>query len=52
MDMRLARLVMGLTAGLVTVVLVDRFLLPGTLVAGATGVVSAVTVLSVATRKA
>lgn len=52
MDLRLARLVLGLTAGLVTVVLVDRFLLPGTLVAGVTGAVSAVAVLSFAMRKA
>lgn len=52
MNTRMLRLFAGLTAGIVTVVLIDRFVLPGTLVAGVIGVVSAVTVLSLATRKA
>jgi hypothetical protein len=42
----LARSLLGLAAGLVTVFLIDRFLWPGTLAAGAIGVVCAVVVLS------
>ncbi len=42
----LARSLLGLAAGLFTVFLIDRFLWPGTLAAGAIGVVCAVVVLS------
>ena len=52
MNSRWIRLATGLTAGIVTVVLFDRFVWPGTLLPGFIGVVSAVTVLSLATRKA
>jgi hypothetical protein len=44
----IVRLVLGLTAGLVTVFAIDRFLWPGTLVSGAIGVVIAVAVLGAA----
>lgn len=42
----IARIVLGLVAGLLTVFLLDRFLWPGTLQAGAVGVVVAVVVLA------
>ena len=52
MNNRIVRLIAGLVAGGVTVVLVDQFLLPGTLLPGLVSVVSAVTVLSLATHDA
>jgi hypothetical protein len=42
----IARSLLGLAAGLLTVFLIDRFVWPGTLQAGAIGVVTAVVVLS------
>jgi uncharacterized membrane protein YeaQ/YmgE (transglycosylase-associated protein family) len=42
----IARIVLGLAAGLVTVFLIDRFLWPGTMREGAIGVVTAVVVLA------
>jgi hypothetical protein len=52
MGIQVGRLAAGLAAGVLTVFLVDRFLLPGTLVHGLIGVVVAVLVLAVTTRKA
>lgn len=52
MEFRIARPLIGLMAGALTVVLVDRFLLPGTLVDGFVGVVAASVVLAFVNRKA
>jgi len=52
MDPRFIRLLAGFAAGAMTVFLVDRFLLPGTLSAGLIGVACALAVLSFMTRKA
>ncbi len=41
----------GLMAGSITVVLVDRFLWPGTMLAGMIGVITAVAVVSLMPRK-
>jgi hypothetical protein len=38
----IARIVAGLIAGLLTVILIDRFLWPGSLLHGAIGVITAV----------
>ena len=51
MGFQFGRLLLGLAAGVLTVFLVDRFLLPGTLQHGIIGVVVAVAVLAVTTRK-
>jgi hypothetical protein len=51
MGFQFVRLTLGLAAGLLTVVLVDHFLLPGTLQHGIVGVVVAIGVLAVTTRK-
>lgn len=48
----IARLVLGLAAGLFTVFLIDRFVWPGTLREGAIGVVVAVAVLALANWRA
>ena len=45
-----ARIVLGLAAGLLTVFLIDRFVWPGTWQAGAIGVVVAAIVLALAGR--
>ena len=52
MGFQVGKLLAGLAAGVLTVFLVDRFLLPGTLVHGIIGVVVAVAVLAVTNRKA
>lgn len=51
MGFQFGRLLLGFAAGLLTVFLVDRFLLPGTLRDGIIGLVVAVGVLAVTTRK-
>ncbi|MBX9862857.1 MAG: hypothetical protein K2Y42_08900 [Hyphomicrobium sp.] len=51
MGFQFARLLAGLAVGLLTVFLVDRFLLPGTLMHGIVGVVVAIAVLAVTTRR-
>lgn len=50
MNSRLLRLLAGLIAGGLTVFVIDRFFLPGTLQPGLIGVVVAVAVLSFATK--
>jgi hypothetical protein len=45
------RLGLGLAAGLITVFLFDRFVWPGTLQAGAIGVIVAVAVVALASRR-
>jgi hypothetical protein len=52
MDSRIARPLLGLIAGTFTVLLVDRFILPDTLVHGFIGVLTAVLVLGVTNRQA
>jgi hypothetical protein len=52
MGFQVGRLLAGLAVGVPTVFLVDRFLLPGTLVPGVVGVVCAVAVLAFTNRKA
>lgn len=51
MGFQVGRLLAGLAVGVLTVFLVDRFLLPGTLVHGIVGVVAAIAVLAFANRK-
>jgi hypothetical protein len=52
MDSRIARPLIGLIAGTFTVLLLDRFLLPGTLVPGLVGVLTASAILAFVNRKA
>lgn len=47
----IARIVLGLVAGLLTVFLIDRFVWPGTLWQGAIGVAVAVIVLGLLGRR-
>lgn len=47
----IARSILGLAAGLATVLLIDRFVWPGTLQHGAIGVVVAVIVLGLLGRR-
>jgi hypothetical protein len=47
----IVRLGLGLAAGLLTVFLFDRFVWPGTLQAGAIGVIVAVAVVALASRR-
>jgi len=46
-----ARILLGLIAGLVTVFLIDRFVWPGTFQGGAIGVIVAVIVLALLGRR-
>ena len=48
----IARIVLGLVAGLLTVFLIDRFVWPGTLQPGVIGVIVAVAVLALTNRRA
>ncbi len=50
MNPRIARLLAGLVAGSLTVLLIDRLLWPGTFQSGLVGVVAAVAVLSLTSR--
>lgn len=52
MDSRIARPLIGLMAGTFTVLLIDRFIFPGTLGQGFIGVLTASAVLGLANRKA
>lgn len=52
MTPRLSRLIAGIAAGSLTAVLIDQFVLPGTLMPGLIGAFTAATVLSLANSKA
>lgn len=52
MDSRIARPLVGLIAGTFTVLLVDRFIFPDTLVQGFIGVLTASLVLGLTNRRA
>ncbi len=52
MNSRLFRLIAGIAAGSLTAVLIDHFVLPGTLIPGLIGAFTAATVLTFASRSA